>query len=444
MGKKRQKDKPEDIDWGEGKKKAPVSLFGDEPEPEEQPRRKKISLKKTQEDSKIKVDVDEGLLARLKKPVKVEIPEIPPEEPVEEEIVAPEEAATVEAALPSFLPPEEKKKKGPVNLFGDDEPVEELPKRKSLKKVEDEPVIKIEKKNALADRAAMLKKKKEEEEKKEQEEAEKIDLRKNLSRRKSSAGAAPEEDKELTEGELAAKKAKEAQLAKEQEKLAEMEASIKAAEEAMLAAAAKKKDQGDLGFDQLAAMDAAAEAELKAQQEELAAKKTELEAKKKAVSQGFAAPTGGEAVDLKALKGGMKKAAPKEVNLFGDAPEPEEAEGVGMKKRLKKKKPEEDIKIAVDTSVQDAMKARLAGLKKKDEKEEEPAEEVGPSEEELKKQEHDAARLAAEKANMDKLQADIKAAEEAFLKSQTARQGADIIAEALSGGAEALGELDAM
>merc|ERR1712142_1462614 len=121
--KKRQKDKPEDIDWGEGKKKAPVSLFGDEPEPEEQPRRKKISLKK----------------------------------------------------------------------------------------VEDEPVIKIEKKNALADRAAMLKKKKEEEEKKEQEEAEKIDLRKNLSRRKSSAGAAPE--KELTEGELAAKKAKEAQLA---------------------------------------------------------------------------------------------------------------------------------------------------------------------------------------------------------------------------------------
>merc|ERR1711997_1207246 len=106
----------------------------------------------------------------------------------------------------------------------------------------------------------------------------------------------------------------------------------------------------------------------------------------------------------------------------------------------KKKKPEEDIKIAVDTSVQDAMKARLAGLKKKDEKEEEPAEEVGPSEEELKKQEHDAARLAAEKANMDKLQADIKAAEEAFLKSQTARQGADIIAE----GAEALGELDAM
>merc|ERR1712142_533467 len=193
--------------------------------------------------------------------------------------VAPEEAATVEAALPSFLPPEEKKKKGPVNLFGDDEPVEELPKRKSLKKVEDEPVIKIEKKNALADRAAMLKKKKEEEEKKEQEEAEKIDLRKNLSRRKSSAGAAPE--KELTEGELAAKKAKEAQLAKEQEKLAEMEASIKAAEEAMLAAAAKKKDQGDLGFDQLAAMDAAAEAELKAQQEELAAKKAELEAKKK-------------------------------------------------------------------------------------------------------------------------------------------------------------------
>merc|ERR1712142_1010066 len=249
--KKRQKDKPEDIDWGDGKKKAPVSLFGDEPEPEEQPRRKKISLKK----------------------------------------------------------------------------------------VEDEPVIKIEKKNALADRAAMLKKKKEEEEKKEQEEAEKIDLRKNLSRRKSSAGAAPE--KELTEGELAAKKAKEAQLAKEQEKLAEMEASIKAAEEAMLAAAAKKKDQGDLGFDQLAAMDAAAEAELKAQQEELAAKKVELEAKKKAVSQGFAAPTGGEAVDLKALKGGMKKAAPKEVNLFGDAPEPEEAEGVGMKKRLKKKKPEE-------------------------------------------------------------------------------------------------------
>merc|ERR1712137_312059 len=116
--KKRQKDKPEDIDWGDGKKKAPVSLFGDEPEPEEQPRRKKISLKKTQEESKIKVDVDEGLLARLKKPVKVEIPEIPPEEPVEEEIVAPEEAATVEAALPSFLPPEEKKKKGPVNLFG--------------------------------------------------------------------------------------------------------------------------------------------------------------------------------------------------------------------------------------------------------------------------------------------------------------------------------------
>merc|ERR1711931_63000 len=110
--------------------------------------------------------------------------------------------------------------------------------------------------------------------------------------------------------------------------------------------------------------DAAAEAELKAQQEELAAKKAELEAKKKAVSQGFAAPTGGEAVDLKALKGGMKKAAPKEVNLFGDAPEPEEAEGVGMKKRLKKKKPEEDIKIAVDTSVQDAMKARPAGLKK--------------------------------------------------------------------------------
>ena len=83
-----------------------------------------------------------------------------------------------------------------------------------------------------------------------------------------------------------------------------MEASIKAAEEALLAAAAKKKDQGDLGFDQLAAMDAAAEAELKAQQGELAAKKAELEAKKKAVSQGFAAPTGGEAVDLKALKGG--------------------------------------------------------------------------------------------------------------------------------------------
>ena len=52
-----------------------------------------------------------------------------------------------------------------------------------------------------------------------------------------------------------------------------MEASIKAAEEALLAAAAKKKDQGDLGFDQLAAMDAAAEAELKAQQGELAAKK---------------------------------------------------------------------------------------------------------------------------------------------------------------------------